>query len=117
MKLALLLGILAGTAAVVDAGQDRRPSRGAPALSPAASASAAEAYHQYLLARRLEREDDLDGATAAYKRALASDPGAADVYAELAGLYMRQTRVGDSVTAAEQALKIAPGNVEGHRVL
>ena len=37
--------------------------------------------------------------------------------AELAGLYMRQNRISEAMTAAEQALKIAPGNSEAHRVL
>ena len=82
-----------------------------------ASTDVADAYDQYLLGRRLERRRDVDGAIAAYKRAIALDPAAADMSAELAGLYLRQNRVGEAITAAEQALKIAPANCEAHRVL
>src|SRR5712692_3123211 len=49
----------------------------------------AEAYHQFMLGRHLEAGDDIDGAIAAYKRAMALDPTAADAAAELAALYMR----------------------------
>ena len=117
MKLAVLLVCVAGAVAAAEAGQGNRQPRNAAAPPAAASTYVGDAYNQYLLARRLERDDDIDGAVAAYKRAIALDPMAADVQAELAGLYLRQNRVGESITAAEQALKIAPANVEAHRVL
>jgi tetratricopeptide (TPR) repeat protein len=117
MKLVAVLVCLAGTVGVVEAGQSNRPSRGAAPSAAAISSYKADAYNQYLLGRRLERDDDVDGAIAAYKRAFALDPAAADVEAELAGLYLRQNRVADSVAAAEQALKIDPASVEAHRVL
>ncbi len=84
----------------------------APATDPVA-----EAYAQFLLAHRLEDDNDIDGAVAAYTRAITLDPQAADVVAELADLYMRQNRATDATTAAEQALKIAPSNRNAHRVL
>ena len=114
MKVAVALLLLAGLAAAAEAGQGGRTARGP--VTPA-SANLSEAYAQYLLGRRLEREEQIDAAIAAYKRAIALDPAAADVQAELAGLYLRQNRVGESITAAEQALKFAPANVEAHRVL
>ena len=77
----------------------------------------AEAYTQFLLAHRLEDDNDVDGAVAAYKRAMALDPRAADIASELADLYMRQNRVAEATATAEQALKIAPSNREAHRVL
>jgi tetratricopeptide (TPR) repeat protein len=116
MRVAVLIVFLAGSVALAGPAQGGRQTRGgAPAVS--ASSSVADAYDQYLLGRRFERDDDVAGAIGAYKRAMALDPSAAEVPAELAGLYMRQNRVGEAMTAAEQALKIAPGNTEAHRVL
>ena len=77
----------------------------------------AEAYTQFLLAHHLDEMDDTNGAIAAFKRAIALDPTAADVPAELAGLYLRQSKLEDAKAAAEQALKIAPANREANRVL
>jgi tetratricopeptide (TPR) repeat protein len=88
----------------------------APA-APVASTNVAEAYNQYLVGRRLERDDNIEGAIAAFKRASTLDPTAAEVQAELAALYMRQNRIGEAITAAEGALKVAPANREAHRVL
>jgi tetratricopeptide (TPR) repeat protein len=76
----------------------------------------ADAYNQFMLARHLETNDDVPGAIAAFKRAMALDPAAADIPAELAALYMRQSRAQEALETAEQALKIAPSNVEAHRV-
>jgi len=117
MKLCVLIVVFAGTAVVAEPAQSgRQPRSATPAATPQSS-NAAEAYDQYLLARRLEREDNIEGAIAAFKRAATLQPTAADITAELAALYMRQNRVGDAMTTAEQALKIAPANVEAHRVL
>src|SRR5438067_7152201 len=77
----------------------------------------AEAYAQFLLAHHLDERDDATGAIAAYKRAMELDPRAADIPAELAALYLRQSKVEDAMAAAEQALKIDPANREGNRVL
>jgi tetratricopeptide (TPR) repeat protein len=116
MKLAVLLAFLAGSVAAAGPAQGGRQNRGA---APAASAPSgvAEAYDQYMLGLRLERDDNVDGAIAAYKRAMTLDPSAAEIPAELAGLYMRQNKVTEAMTTAEQALKLAPGNPEAHRVL
>jgi tetratricopeptide (TPR) repeat protein len=98
-------------------------SSGAPQNQPARptqSASAtrtAEAYQQFLLAQRLENDDDTDGAIAAYRRAMELDPNAADLAAELAGLYMRESRAQDAISTAEAALKIDPDNAGAHEVL
>ena len=76
-----------------------------------------EAYAQFLIAHHLEDADDATGAIAAYKKAIELDPQAADVPAELAGLYLRQNRFDEARDAAEQALKVAPANREANRVL
>jgi tetratricopeptide (TPR) repeat protein len=117
MKVAVLVVLLAGSTAVPGAAQSGRQGRGAPPPAVSASSTVSEAYDQYLLGLRLEREENVDGAIAAFRRAMALDPAAADVPAELAALYMRQNRIGEAMTAAEQALKIAPANLEAHRVL
>jgi tetratricopeptide (TPR) repeat protein len=120
MKLGALLVFLtlsvAVAVAVAEPVQGGRQNRGAPAAAPT-SPGVAEAYAQFMLGLGLERNDDIDGAVTAYKRAMALDPSAAEVPAELAGLYMRQNRLSEAMGAAEQALKIAPGNTEAHRVL
>jgi len=74
------------------------------------------AYEQFLIGHYLESNDDVNGAIAAYKRAMALDPSAAEIPAELAALYMRQSRAQDALDAAAQALKIDPANREANRV-
>src|SRR5258706_7830911 len=78
---------------------------------------AAEAYAQFLLAHHLEEREDENGAIAAYKRAMELDRWAADMRAELAALYLRQSKVQEAMAAAEQALKVGPTNREANRVL
>src|SRR5262245_12750872 len=85
--------------------------------APTPPTSVAEAYAQFLIGHHLEEDDDTDGAIAAYKRAIALDPTAADITAELAGLYLRQNKVQEAMSTAQAALKIAPTNSEGNRVL
>src|SRR5581483_6939948 len=122
MKLAALILCLAGSVGVAGAAErtsarEAQAGRRSGAAPPAAFAPAADAYNQYLLARRLESDDDVDGAIAAYKRAAALDPEAAEPQADLAALYLRQNRVAEAMSAAEAALKISPSNPDAHRVL
>ena len=93
------------------------PWAAAAQTAPAQSSSVAEAYAQFLLGHHLEEDDNVDGAITAYKRAMALDPAAADITAQLAGLYLRQNKIQDAMATAEQALKIAPANSEANRVL
>src|SRR5688572_28716040 len=92
MRLAVLLALLAAPV-LVDAGQSGRPAA-ATAVQPD---PVAEAYAQFLLAHRLEDDEDIDGAVAAYKRAMALDPQAAEIASELADLFMRQNRMPEAV--------------------
>jgi tetratricopeptide (TPR) repeat protein len=112
MKTAVLLAVL-GAAAIVEAGQGTRAP--APAATP--PAALAQAYEQFLLAHRLDDENDQEGAIQAYRRAMALDPTAADIVSSLADLYLRTNRNAEAIAMGEQALKIAPGNREAHRVL
>jgi tetratricopeptide (TPR) repeat protein len=91
-------------------------AQNAPAQSTT-STKVAEAYAQFLLGHHLEEDDNIDGAIAAYKRAMALDPAAADVTAQLASLYLRQNKIQEAMSTAEQALKVAPANNEANRVL
>jgi tetratricopeptide (TPR) repeat protein len=77
----------------------------------------ADAYAQFLLGHHLDEADDQAGAIAAYKRAMELDPGSAEIPGELAAVYLRQNKVQEAMTAAEQALKITPSNREANRVL
>jgi tetratricopeptide (TPR) repeat protein len=77
----------------------------------------AEAYHQFLRARQFDAAGDVDAAIAAYRRALALDPAAAQVSAELAALFARENRADEAKAAAEAALAIEPDNREAHRIL
>jgi tetratricopeptide (TPR) repeat protein len=109
LSLAVFLGCLAASSA--SAGQAGRQA------APQAADPVAEAYAQFLIGHRLEDEEDIDGAIAAYKRAMALDPQAAEIVAELADLYMRQNRMQEAMTTAEQALKVSSSNRQAHRVL
>jgi tetratricopeptide (TPR) repeat protein len=117
MKGAVLLAaaLLVPTAVYAEAVLEPRASQ-PPASSANNSAKIAEAYDQFLLARHYE-DDNVDQAIAAYKRAMELDPRAADIPAELAALYLRENKVPEALAAAEQAVKIAPDNREGNRVL
>ena len=107
MKVAVV-GILAVSLATVPrlaAAQPQKPDR------------TAEAYAQFMLAHRLDENDDEAGAIAAYKRAMELDPTAAEIPGELAAVYLRQNKVQEAIASAEQALKISPTNREANRVL
>ena len=89
-----------------------RASRTAVAPDPVA-----EAYAEFVLSRQLEDRGDVDGAAAALRRAMKLDPISADLPAELAGLYARQSRVRESIEAANAALAVSPAHAEANRVL
>lgn len=121
MKLVAIVAILGVSSSFAEAGQVRRaPQRpAAPATAAAGSQTddrVGQAYEQFLRARMI-RDDDVEGAIAAYKRAMALDPSAADIPADLADLYMDEGRMSEAIATAEQALKITPANYAAHRVL
>lgn len=122
MKLAVLL--VAFSVSVLPAagahagppGSSPRGQRPAP-LTTASPDKIADAYVQFLLGHRFEENEDETSAIAAYKRAMALDPIAAEIPAQLAGLYLKQSKVPEATATAEIALKIAPANREANRVL
>jgi tetratricopeptide (TPR) repeat protein len=112
MKLVVFVALLGLATPLAASAQGARANAPAPAPD-----RVAEAYEQFLRAHLLEDGDDVEGAIAAYKRALAADPRGADIAADLAELYLRENRANDARSAAEQAIKIDPNNRDGHRVL
>src|SRR5438874_1667533 len=114
MKVAVLAAVFSMSIplAAEQAGGSRQP-----AGAPTSPDKIAEAYNQFLLGHRLEEKDDESGAIAAFKRAMELDPNAAEIPAELASVYLRQNKVQEAMSAAEQALKVAPANREANRVL
>lgn len=104
MRLVFVVAWVVGTAAAAGAQPTPPPPQ-------------AQAYYEFLLARRLESQGDATGALAALNRAQTLDPRSAEVLAELAGFHARQNNGEDAVTAAEKALTIDPANVEAHRML
>jgi tetratricopeptide (TPR) repeat protein len=122
MKLAALIvafSVSVPLAAYARAGVQGSSPRG-QRPAPQANASpdkVADAYAQFLLGHRFEENEDETSAIAAYKRAMELDPTAAEIPAQLAGLYLKQSKVQDAMATAEIALKIAPANREANRVL
>jgi tetratricopeptide (TPR) repeat protein len=106
-----------GPAAAVASPQSRSAAPAGAQPTRKAADPLAEAYYQFVLGRRLEEESDVDGAIAAFTRAMTLDPASADLPTELAELYARQSRVREAIAAAEAAIKINPGHSGAHRIL
>lgn len=122
MKVVVFVAGLSLSASSLDAAQAGRAVNPRTTLPQTAAPVAqtpdrvAQAYEQFLRARLL-RENDVEGAIAAYKRAITLDPASADIPADLADLYMDEGRAQEAIATAEQALKISPQNFTAHRVL
>jgi tetratricopeptide (TPR) repeat protein len=100
--------------AVLLMGQPPAAQSSAQSSPPAPSA---QAYFEFMQARRLESDGDVKGALAALDRAERLDPKSADVVAERAALYARQNQGPDARAAADRALRLDKDNVEAHRIL
>lgn len=87
-----------------------------PAAAQAPDA-VAEAYYLFLQSRSLEQANKVDEAIAALRKAAALLPTAAEIQAELAGVFAREGRVAESVKAAEAAIALDSKNREAHRTL
>ena len=90
---------------------------GAAAAQTPEPASSAQAYYEFMLARHLESEGNAAGALDALKRAQALDPKSSEILAEMAGHYARQNKGPEAIEAANRALALNAGNLEGHRIL
>ena len=87
------------------------------AAQPPSTDTIGQVYAMALQARTLEQRGDVEGAIAAYRKALTILPGNADIHAELASLYAREGRAFESMKEAEAALAIDVTNAEAHRML
>jgi tetratricopeptide (TPR) repeat protein len=88
----------------------------APAAAAPSAATLADAYYQFVQARTLEGANDLNGAAAAYRKAIALAPGAADIHADLAELYATNGHVSEAMPELDAALKIDPANRLANRL-
>jgi len=88
-----------------------------PPASSTPSAALADAYFLFLQGRSLEEAGKVDDAVAAYRQALTLAPKAAEIHAELSGLYARQNKANESISEAQAALAIDPSDREAHRIL
>ena len=77
----------------------------------------AQAFYEFLMARRLEAAGDTAGSMAALQRAQKLDPGSAGIAAEMAGAYARQEQNQSAILQADKALAIDATNEEAHYVL
>jgi tetratricopeptide (TPR) repeat protein len=110
----LLTAMLAHTPAV----QATAPAGQAPVSAQSASSDrAGEAYFLFLQSRELEQRGQVESAIAALKKAIGVMPRAAELHAELAGVFAREGRPAESVAAAKDALSIDPANREANRWL
>src|SRR5262245_60597331 len=95
----------------------------APAAPVAQTAAApapqvnADAYYEFIMARRLESQGDQAGALAALQRAQTADPKSSMVRAEIAGFQLRRNRRPEAERAAGEALQLDADNSDAHRVL
>lgn len=90
------------------------PAAAQPVATPD---TAAQAYFEFLQARRFESQNNPTAALEALTKAVTLDPKSAELQAELAGFYARQDKAAESVAAADKALAIDPNNLEAHRML
>ncbi|MGE0446856.1 MAG: tetratricopeptide repeat protein [Vicinamibacterales bacterium] len=88
-----------------------------PAAADTQARGAAEAYYEFLMARRLESQGDRAGALEALRRAAAADPRSAMIRAEIAAFQLRRNRRDEAEAAAREALALDAGNPDAHRVL
>ena len=96
MKLAVLVAACSVSiplAADARAAVQSAPRGQRPAATTASPEKVADAYAQFLLGHRFEENEDETSAIAAYKRAMDLDPNAAEIPAQLAALYLKQSKV------------------------
>jgi tetratricopeptide (TPR) repeat protein len=116
MKIVLFLAVT-GLSVTLGGPAAAQPARGGEPPATQAPDRVAEAYEQFLRAHLFQQDENTESAIAAYKRAMALDPTAGDIPADLAALYLRENRATEAMAAAEGSLKMSPKNREAHRVL
>ncbi len=114
---AVPVAALAGQAQVPTPVPDKAPA--APRSAPLSTSDLGQVYALYLQGRDLAFRDDIAGAIASYRKALALAPDAADIRAELASLHARHRppQILEARAEAQRAIDLDPDNREAHRVL
>jgi len=92
-------------------------AQAAPAQAAPAADTVAQAYFQFVQGLTLEGRGDVEGAIAAYRKAIELSPKSGEIHAELATLYARENRVSEALTEAQAALGVDPDNRLAHRLL
>jgi tetratricopeptide (TPR) repeat protein len=88
-----------------------------PAAPSPSSAAIADAYYLFVQGKTLDQAGDTAGAIAAYRKALELTPKAAEIHAELAGLFAGEGRIAESLGEAQSALGLDPDNRNAHRIM
>jgi tetratricopeptide (TPR) repeat protein len=111
----LLSAVFARPVFAGQAGQDPKPS--APSSPALSLADLTEVYVLFMQGRDQADRRDTAGAIASYRKALALAPAAADVRAELAGLYVRSGQIIEARVEARRAIETDSDNRDAHQVL
>jgi len=77
----------------------------------------AEAVKKFLEAKRLEDSGNFSGAVSGYRSAIELDPKSAELRIALGSLYLRNRNTIDAETQANEAIKLAPDDLETHKLL
>ncbi|HLG15487.1 MAG TPA: tetratricopeptide repeat protein [Blastocatellia bacterium] len=77
----------------------------------------AKALKKYLEAQRLEKDGNFPAAVSAYKEAVALDPTSAELRIAFGALYLKSRNVIDAEAQAREAMKLAPDNLDGRKLL
>jgi tetratricopeptide (TPR) repeat protein len=92
------------------------PASTAAADGATSGADLGRAYYLFLQGLGQEGKDDA-AAIVSFRQALAIEPDAAPIHAELAGIFARQGQMTDAATEAKRALDADPDNRTAHRLL
>jgi tetratricopeptide (TPR) repeat protein len=87
------------------------------AAASAMAQGTADAYFEFLMARRLEAQGDHTGAQAALERATRASNRSAEIWAELSAFHLRRSQPEEAERAAKAGLAIDDNNLEAHRAL
>ena len=93
------------------------PPSAAQSQAAPTTAAVGEAYFLFLQGRTLEGRGEIAEAVAAYRAAITLVPQAADIRAELAGLFAREGRAAEAISEGDAAVAVDPDNHEAHRIL
>jgi tetratricopeptide (TPR) repeat protein len=89
----------------------------APAAPSPSTAAIADAYYLFVQGKTLDQAGDTAGAIAAYRKALELTPKAAEIHAELAGVFAGEGKIAESLGEAQSALGVDPDNRNAHRIM